>query len=173
MESFGIWSLLPPVAALGLALWKKQIYPALLLGVWMGWLVADGWNPIAATGSTVTSIVGVFLDAGNTRILLYSLLVGSVLTLISATGGVEGFVARVSERRLVTTFDARWGEAVSPDAPTRITWEVEPQGDVCRLRVLHEGFTDRTATYESIGQGMAWILSGLKTVLETGSEMAA
>jgi Na+/H+ antiporter NhaC len=102
MESFGIWSVLPPVAALALALWKKQIYPALLLGVWMGWLVVDGWNPIAATASTVSSIVTVFLDAGNTRILLYSLLVGSVLTLICATGGVEGFIARVAERRWVT-----------------------------------------------------------------------
>ena len=88
MVSFGIWSLLPPVAALGLALWKKQIYAALLLGVWMGWWVVDGWNPVTATASTVVSIVGVFQDAGNTRILIYSLLVGSVLTLISATGGV-------------------------------------------------------------------------------------
>jgi Na+/H+ antiporter NhaC len=101
MESLGIWSVLPPVAALGLALWKKQIYPALLLGVWMGWLVVAGWNPITATVSTVSSIVAVFLDAGNTRILLYSLLVGSVLTLVCATGGVEGFIARVAERRWV------------------------------------------------------------------------
>ena len=102
MTSFGIWSILPPVAALGLALWKKQIYPALLLGVWMGWLVVAGWNPIIATGSTVASIVAVFQDAGNARILLYSLLVGSVLTLISATGGVEGFVTSVADRRWVT-----------------------------------------------------------------------
>ena len=102
MVSFGIWSLLPPVAALGLALWKKQIYAALLLGVWMGWWVVDGWNPVTATASTVVSIVGVFQDAGNTRILIYSLLVGSVLTLISATGGVEGFITAVAERRWVT-----------------------------------------------------------------------
>ncbi len=102
MTSFGFWSLLPPLAALGLALWKKQIYPALLLGVWMGWLVVEGWNPIVATGSMVGSIVAVFQDAGNARILLYSLLVGSVLTLISATGGVDGFVAAVAERRWVT-----------------------------------------------------------------------
>ena len=101
MTTFGIWSLLPPLAALGLALWKKQIYPALLLGVWMGWLVVEGWNPVAATGSTVASVVEVFLDAGNTRILIYSLLVGSVLTLITATGGVEGFVAWVGHRRWV------------------------------------------------------------------------
>ena len=101
MTSYGIWSLLPPLAALGLALWKKQIYPALLLGIWTGWWVVAGWNPVAATGSTVSSVIAVFQDAGNTRILVYSLLVGSVLTLISATGGVEAFVAWVSQRRLV------------------------------------------------------------------------
>ncbi len=101
MTSFGFWSLLPPLAALGLALWKKQIFPALLLGIWTGWWVVGAWNPIAATASTVDSVIAVFQDAGNTRILAYSLLVGSVLTLISATGGVEAFVAWVSERRLV------------------------------------------------------------------------
>ena len=91
-EHYGLWSLLPPVGALGLALWKKQIYPALLFGVWLGWLVLNNWNPISATGSTVASIVNVSSDAGNTRILLYSLAVGGTLTLMSATGGVEGFV---------------------------------------------------------------------------------
>lgn len=101
MTSYGFWSLLPPLAALGLALWKKQIFPALLLGIWTGWWVVGGWNPIAATASTVDSIIAVFQDAGNTRILAYSLLVGSVLTLISATGGVEAFVNWVSERHLV------------------------------------------------------------------------
>ncbi len=100
-ETYGILSLLPPAAALGLALWKKQIYPALLVGVWMGWWVLDSWNPLAAAGSTVRSIVAVFEDSGNTRIIIYSLLVGSVLTLMSASGGVEGFVQWVGKRRWV------------------------------------------------------------------------
>ena len=80
------------MGALGLALWKKQIYPALLFGVWLGWLVLNNWDPISATGSTVASIVNVFSDAGNTRILLYSLAVGGTLTLMSATGGVQGLL---------------------------------------------------------------------------------
>ncbi|HJM85873.1 MAG TPA: Na+/H+ antiporter NhaC family protein, partial [Candidatus Marinimicrobia bacterium] len=100
-EHYGLWSLLPPVGALGLALWKKQIYPALLFGVWLGWLVLNNWNPISATGSTVASIVNVFSDAGNTRILLYSLAVGGTLTLMSATGGVQGFVNWLEKKRWV------------------------------------------------------------------------
>lgn len=102
MDTYGWWSLLPPVTALGLALWKKHIYPALLLGVWIGYLVLEHGNPLAATGATVESLVGVFADAGNTRILLYSLLVGSVLTLIGSTGGVEAFVESLSRNRWVS-----------------------------------------------------------------------
>ena len=89
------------MGALGLALWKKQIYPALLFGLWLGWLVLNNWNPISATGSTVASIVNVFSDAGNTRILLYSLAVGGTLTLMSATGGVQGFVNWLEKKRWV------------------------------------------------------------------------
>lgn len=101
-EHYGILSILPPAVALGLALWKKQIYPALLLGIWIGWWVLKDWNPLTATTATVASIVAVFTDSGNARILIYSLMVGSVLTLISATGGVDGFVQWVGDRRWVT-----------------------------------------------------------------------
>lgn len=101
MDNYGIWSLLPPVGALGLALWRKQIYPALLFGVWLGWWVLDGWNPFIALWSTVESLVAVFGDAGNTRVIFYSLMVGATLTLISATGGVEGFIRWLDRRQWV------------------------------------------------------------------------
>jgi uncharacterized protein YndB with AHSA1/START domain/DNA-binding transcriptional ArsR family regulator len=72
-------------------------------------------------------------------------------------------------RRLVSTFDARWDEHVAPDPPTTITWEIESAGDqLCKLTVVHEGFASRTATYDSVGGGMPYILSALKTLLETG-----
>jgi len=75
-------------------------------------------------------------------------------------------------RRLVSTFDARWDEEVAPDAPSRITWEIEPAGDgLSKLTVIHDGFGAETATYRSIGSGMPFILSGLKTLLETGDPL--
>ena len=49
----------------------------------------------------MASIVNVFSDAGNTRILLYSLAVGGTLTLMSATGGVQGFVNWLEKKRWV------------------------------------------------------------------------
>ena len=101
-ENYGLLSLLPPITALTLAVWKKQIYPALLLGIWMGWWVLDDWNPLAALASSISSLVSVFQDTGNTRIIIYSLMVGSVLVLMNATGGVSGFVSWVSKRNWVT-----------------------------------------------------------------------
>ena len=101
IETYGVWSLLPPIGALGLALWKKQIYPALLLGIWLGWWILDGWNPLLAIGSTVESLVFVFQDTGNTRVIFYSLLVGATLALVSATGGVEGFIQWLDRRQWV------------------------------------------------------------------------
>ena len=72
---------------------------------------------------------------------------------------------------MVCTFDAVWDPDVAADPPSRITWEIEPMGPVCRLTVVHDGFEGRTATYEQVGGGMPLILSGLKTLLETGAPL--
>ncbi|HEY6058652.1 MAG TPA: SRPBCC domain-containing protein [Candidatus Limnocylindrales bacterium] len=94
-----------------------------------------------------------------------------------AIGDNDAIVGQILEadppRRLVTTFDARWDDQVAQDAPTRISWEIEPdQGGVTRLTVVHDGFPARTTTYEQVAGGMPFILSGLKTLLETGEPLA-
>jgi DNA-binding transcriptional ArsR family regulator/uncharacterized protein YndB with AHSA1/START domain len=74
--------------------------------------------------------------------------------------------------RLVCTFDARWDEQVSADPPSRITWTLEEAGPgVSKLTVVHDGFDSETATFVQIGGGMPFILSGLKTLLETGEPL--
>jgi DNA-binding transcriptional ArsR family regulator/uncharacterized protein YndB with AHSA1/START domain len=74
--------------------------------------------------------------------------------------------------KLVCTFDARWDEAVRADPPSRITWLLEVAGpDVCKLTVVHDGFESRTATFAQVEGGMPFILSGLKTLLETGEPL--
>ena len=93
--------------------------------------------------------------------------------LIGENVAIVGRVLEIEPgRRLVCTFDARWDESVAPDAPTRITWEIEPQGEMCRLTVIHDGFESRTATYESVAGGMPYVLSALKTLLETGTPLS-
>ena len=75
-------------------------------------------------------------------------------------------------RRLVTTFDARWDDEVGPDAPSRIAWEIEDAGPgVCKLTVVHDGFEPGSATAQQFEGGRPFILSGLKTLLETGQPL--
>ena len=84
---------------------------------------------------------------------------------------IEGEVIEADPpRRLVHTFAVRWDADVN-DAPTRVVWEITQMGEACRLSVTHDGFTSENATFESTKGGWPIILSGLKTLLETGGEL--
>ena len=73
-------------------------------------------------------------------------------------------------RRLVQTFTALWSEEVKADGTSRVTWEIEPVGeDSCRLTVVHDQLNEG-ANPELYG-GWPMILSGLKTLLETGEDL--
>jgi uncharacterized protein YndB with AHSA1/START domain len=69
-------------------------------------------------------------------------------------------------RRLVQSFTALWSEEVKGEGTSRVTWEIEPVGDSCRLLVTHDQLNE-SANSELYG-GWPMILSGLKTLLETG-----
>jgi uncharacterized protein YndB with AHSA1/START domain/DNA-binding transcriptional ArsR family regulator len=69
-------------------------------------------------------------------------------------------------RLLVQTFTALWSDEVRAVGPTRVTWEIEPVGTSCRLTVIHDQLP-AAASAELYG-GWPMILSGLKTLLETG-----
>jgi uncharacterized protein YndB with AHSA1/START domain/DNA-binding transcriptional ArsR family regulator len=72
-------------------------------------------------------------------------------------------------RRLVQSFTALWGEEVRAEAPSRVTWEIEQIEDSCRLTVIHDELA-ADANPELYG-GWPMILSGLKTLLETGEKL--
>jgi uncharacterized protein YndB with AHSA1/START domain len=72
-------------------------------------------------------------------------------------------------RRLVQSFNALWSEDVQREGTSRVTWEIEPVGTSCRLRVTHDQLAE-TANNELYG-GWPMILSGLKTLLETGEDL--
>jgi uncharacterized protein YndB with AHSA1/START domain/DNA-binding transcriptional ArsR family regulator len=69
-------------------------------------------------------------------------------------------------RRLVQSMRALWGEDVKAEGTSRVTWEIEPVGDSCRLTVTHDQL--REGANEQLYGGWPMILSGLKTWLETG-----
>ena len=69
-------------------------------------------------------------------------------------------------RRLVQSMTALWSEEVRSEGTSRVTWEIEPVGDSCRLTVTHDQL--REGAHGELYGGWMMILSGLKTLLETG-----
>ncbi len=72
-------------------------------------------------------------------------------------------------RRLVQSFQALWSDGVRAQGTSRVTWDIEPVGDSCRLTVTHDELP-ADANPELYG-GWPMILSGLKTLLETGGSL--
>ncbi len=73
-------------------------------------------------------------------------------------------------RRLVQTYEALWSDDVRAQGTTRVTWEIEPVADSCRLTVVHDRLPDGADA--ALYGGWPMILSGLKTLLETGEDLA-
>jgi len=107
MSEYGFLSLLPPVLAIFLAIRTKQVFVSLLFGIWLGWMIIS-WQPLEGnilgiftnlfqgTLDTIQALVDVFKDSGNTRTIMFSALVGAWIIFIQRSGGVEGFIHKIS-----------------------------------------------------------------------------
>ncbi len=69
-------------------------------------------------------------------------------------------------RRLVQSFRALWSDDVKREGTSRVTWDIKPIGDSCRLLVIHDQL--REGANDQLYGGWPMVLSGLKTLLETG-----
>src|SRR3954453_22779994 len=72
-------------------------------------------------------------------------------------------------RRLVQSFTALWSDDVKAEGTSRVTWEIEQVQDSCRLTVTHDQLRD--GAHPELYGGWPMILSGLKTLLETGEQL--
>jgi len=72
-------------------------------------------------------------------------------------------------KRLVQTFKALWSEDVEREGTSRVTWEIDPVGTSSRLRVTHDQLGE--GANNELWGGWPMILSGLKTLIETGEDL--
>jgi uncharacterized protein YndB with AHSA1/START domain len=86
---------------------------------------------------------------------------------------VDGRVLEVDPpRRLVHTWRALYDPEMAQEEPSRVTWEIEDRDGMCLLTVVHDQLERSPKTAESVsGQGWMFVLSGLKTLLETGASL--
>jgi uncharacterized protein YndB with AHSA1/START domain len=78
-------------------------------------------------------------------------------------------------RRVVMSFHARWDPDIEAEGPMTMTWSIEPgEGDEqpCRLTVT-SAFTPGSKTEKEFSGGIVYIVSGLKSAIETGASMVA
>ena len=70
------------------------------------------------------------------------------------------------------TFHARWDPAIEAEGPVEMTWVLEATGDATKLTVTTAGLKPRSRTAEDFAGGIVYIVSGLKTFVETGEPIA-
>jgi len=105
---YGFLSIIPPIVAIVLALRTKQVYIALLFGIWFSWFIINDWNFLEGTIAMIEGMVTVFQSEGNTRTIMFSALVGALLIFIQYSKGVEGFIQLIN-RKLIKLEDKKAG----------------------------------------------------------------
>lgn len=95
--------LLPPLLAITIAMWRRDIILALLISLLLAETLLSGLNPGLGLIALFERIVEVFNDPERTRVLLFSLLVGALLALFRASGGVNAFIHQLTHLGFATT----------------------------------------------------------------------
>ena len=103
METYGWLSILPPLLAIFLAIKTKHVYISLVLGIWLGWTIIHSWNPVSGLINTLGALVNVFKDEDNTRVVLFSAMIGAIITFTQYSGGMKGFINWIVGKGVVRT----------------------------------------------------------------------
>ena len=94
----GWTSLLPPLLAIGLALWSRQVYLALAGGIWLGSSLLAGGNPLTGLADAIEQVIGVLGSPGDARVIAFTLVIGALISTIEASGGVRGFIRWLEQK---------------------------------------------------------------------------
>ena len=87
-----LWSLFPPVVAIGLALITKEVYSSLFIGILSGALLYSNFNIIGAVDAIVNDgLIANVGDSWNAGILIFLVLLGIMVALVNAAGGSAAF----------------------------------------------------------------------------------
>ena len=85
-----LWSLFPPVIAIGLALLTKEVYSSLFIGILAGGLLATGFNPIHTLDSVTTDGL-ISAVSGTAGIFIFLVCLGVIVALLNKAGGAQAF----------------------------------------------------------------------------------
>ncbi len=98
---------------------------------------------------------------------------GRRFSAINDTEWNEELLEEDPPHKLVHGWISAYDSEMAAETESRVTWEIEPQdGGITKLTVVHDQLEGAPKTAESVSGGWMYVLSGLKTLLETGKPLA-
>lgn len=124
------------------------------------------WKAITTPGFTARYFYGASIEISGDRMISHGP--------DGSTWGDGPVFEYDPPRRLVHEWRSMYDPDMAAEQPSRVTWEIEPQdGGYCKLTLTHDRLEGAPKTAASVsGPGWMFVLSGLKTLLETGSPLA-
>lgn len=101
MTDHGIWSIMPPLLTIFLAVFTRQVILSLVAGVIAGFLVLSDFHIGPALAGSAQGLVDVFKSDGAVKTLLFGLMVGAIIHLARITGGMASLVKLLTDRERV------------------------------------------------------------------------
>lgn len=95
---YGILSIAIPILTIILAIITKDVIVSLIGGIFAGFLVLNAYNPAEAFVALFDGIIALFAEGWIVKTLLFMLLIGAIINLLSVSGAVESFVAYLSKK---------------------------------------------------------------------------
>lgn len=101
MQHIPLWlSIIPPLVAILLALLFREVISSLFLGIWAGAFILNGFSLSGLLSSFFnvmdTYVIHAMSDADHVSVILFSLVIGGMVAIISRNGGMTGVVNRLS-----------------------------------------------------------------------------
>ncbi|MEP5569651.1 MAG: Na+/H+ antiporter NhaC family protein [Halioglobus sp.] len=93
--------LLPPLIAIGLALFTRQVYLALFTGIWLGYFLLAGEGILGSLATAIDASLAVLASPGDARVIVFTLVIGAFILTLERSGGVTGFIRFLEQRKWV------------------------------------------------------------------------
>ncbi len=95
-------SLLPPLLAISLTLITRHVYLSLFGGLWVGYSILGGWNPLSGVAASIDGVIAVLANPGDAKVVVFTLVIGALIATLERSGGVQGFINAVEQKGWIT-----------------------------------------------------------------------
>ncbi len=98
--TYGALALVPPVLAIVLAIWKRQVIVSLTIGVFAGATIVNHWNPLTGLLDTFSKYIVAksLADAWNVGVIVFCLAIGGLVGVMSRIGGTQAIAESIAQK---------------------------------------------------------------------------